>query len=197
MSVKIPAVSIGVSYQIIDVFSSKIEFQNIANFSLGPKDFENSEQRVNESNISLLTADIIGSRIVNTILDAIYPTILTSISDENTISLNFGSDFNEEGDIFEIYRRGSRIYDPYTEEFISWDEKLIGKVRLTRVLSKLSFGKIEASSDNLKLIKSEISEKSRQFIAYKIIDSQKKANTSADTIKKTFSDRKNLIEQAF
>ena len=197
MSVKVPAVSVGVSYQIIDVFSSKVGFQDIANFTLGPKDYENSEQRVNESNISLLTADIIGSRIVNKILDAIYPAIITSISDENTISLNFGSDFNEKGDVFEIYRRGSRIYDPYTEEFISWDEKFIGKVRLTRVLSKLSFGEIEASSGNLKLIKSEISEKSRQFVAYKIIDLRKKSNFDADKIKKRLSDQKKLIEQEF
>ncbi|MFP6596271.1 MAG: hypothetical protein VCC01_02340, partial [Candidatus Hydrogenedentota bacterium] len=92
---------------------------------------------------------------------------------------------------------GSRIYDPYTEEFISWDEKLIGKVRLTRVLSKLSFGIIEASEDNLKLIKSEISGKSRQFVAYKMIGSQEKANVGADTIKKKLSDRKTSIEQEF
>lgn len=197
MSVKIPAVSVGVSYQIIDVFSSKVEFQDIANFNLDPKDFENSELRINESNISLITADIIGSRIVNKILDAIYPAIITSISDENTISLNFGSEFYQKGDVFEIYRRGSRIYDPYTEEFISWDEKLIGKVRLTRVLSKLSFGIIEASEDNLKLIKSEISGKSRQFVAYKMIGSQEKANVGADTIKKKLSDRKTSIEQEF
>jgi hypothetical protein len=135
--------------------------------------------------------------VVKKILDAIYPAVITSVSEENLVSINYGSEFYKKGDRLKIYRRGDRIYDPYTREFISWDERLIGTTVVTRTIPKLSFGKLEANQDDIALIREEISGKSRQFIAYKIPTSENTTKVKKTKIKKKVNRLEEETEKDF
>ena len=193
--VRAPESSISISYQVIDVVTSKIEFQDLATFEFGQQEFNESQVRVSEGNLAVVTAGLVGELIVQKILDAIYPAVITSISDNNQVSLNFGSEFYNDGDEFEVYRRGDGIYDPYTKEFISWDEQFLGKLVLTRTLPKLSFGRMEAPEENLVLIREELSDRSRQFVVYKV--STKEKVLSAKSREEKIDKLKQSIEESF
>ena len=197
ITLKIPDVSISVNYQIIDIFTSATKFHDVATFNLNHGDFSGSRQAVSNSNISLLSAEIVGAMIVEKILDTIYPAVITSISNENRVSLNFGAEFYKTGDQFDIYRRGDRIYDPYTREFISWDERFLGKVKVTRSLPKVSFGEIEASEEDLTLIRNELTDKSRQFVAYKTSSGKQNNGAQIKKIREKFDNENEIIEEEF
>lgn len=195
--VLVPSASISVNYQIIDVLTSETKFYDITNVDLKNSDFLKSQTPVTNENIASLSAEIVGARMVEKILDAIYPAVITSVSDENLVSLNYGADFYKEGDQLSIYRRGDRIYDPYTKEFISWDERLIGKATVRRTLPKLSFGTLEATEEDLILIRGELSDKSRQFVAYKISAPQRTTRVKKGKINKKMRQREEKIEKEF
>ena len=195
LPVRAPESSISISYQVIDVVTSKIEFQDVATFEFGQQEFNEYQVRVSEGNLAVVTAGLVGERIVQKILDAIYPAVITSISDNNQVSLNFGSEFYNDGDEFEVYRRGDRIYDPYTKEFISWDEQFLGKLVLTRTLPKLSFGRMEAPEENLARIREELSDRSRQFVVYKVPTREK--GLSAKSGEEKIDKLKQSIEESF
>ena len=195
--IKIPDVSARVNYQIIDIYTSETKFHDVARIRLTQADFSASGQTVNEGNIGSLSAEIISSRMVDKILDAIYPVILTSISEDNQVSLNFGSEFNKKGDVFKIYRRGDRIYDPYTEEVMTWVESFIGEVKVTRTLPKVSFGEISGNEQDLNRIREELTERSRQFVAYKISKSSASSSKMKKKVRKEISEEKKALEQEF
>ena len=195
--IKIPDVSARINYQIIDVYTSETKFHDLARVNLTQADFVGRGQTVNEGNIGSLSADIIGTRIVDKILNAIYPVILTSISEDNQASLNFGSEFNKEGDVFEIYRRGDRIYDPYTEEVMTWEESFMGEVKVTRTLPKVSFGEISGNEQDLNRIREELTERSRQFVAYKIAKSSASSSKIKKKVRKEISEEKKALEEEF
>ena len=108
INIKIPDVSARVNYQIIDIYTSETKFHQIASVNLSQADFVELGQAVNKTNIRSLSAEIISSQIAESILDAIYPAVLTSISEDNQVSLNFGANFFKIGDQFKIFRRGTR-----------------------------------------------------------------------------------------
>ena len=195
--IKIPDVSARVNYQIIDMYTSETKFHDVARIRLTQADFAASGQAVNEGNIGSLSAEIISTRIVDKILDAIYPVILTSISEDNQVSLNFGSEFNKQGDVFKIYRRGDRIYDPYTEEVMTWEESFMGEVKVTRTLPKVSFGEISGNEQDLNRIREELTERSRQFVAYKIAKSSASSSKMTKKVRKEISEEKKALEEEF
>ena len=122
---------------------------------------------------------------------------------ERYVSLNFGADFYAVGDKLNVFARNadSRIYDPYTKEFISWDESLLGTVTLTRTLPKLSFGQLEASEESASLIREHLNGKegilSRRFVAYKIEDKNNLPGDRHDRIKEKTNQLKEQIESEF
>ena len=195
--IKIPGVSARINYQIIDMYTSETKFHDVARVRLTQADFAASGQAVNEGNIGSLSAEIIGNRMVDKILNAIYPAILTSISEDNQVSLNFGSEFNKKGDVFKIYRRGDRIYDPYTEEVMTWEESFMGEVKVTRTLPKVSFGEISGNEQDLNRIREELTERSRQFVAYKIAKSSASSSKMKKKVRKEISEKKKALEEEF
>ena len=197
INIKIPDVSARVNYQIIDIYTSETKFHQIASVNLSQADFVELGQAVNETNIRSLSAEIISSQIAESILDAIYPAVLTSISEDNQVSLNFGANFFKIGDKFKIFRRGDRIYDPYTEEVMTWDERFIANVKITRTLPKVSFGEISGSEADLNLIREELTERSRQFVAYKIAKKRKSSKIVKTKVRKEISEEKATIEEEF
>ena len=186
-----------INYQIIDMYTSETKFHDVARIRLTQADFTASGQAVNEGNIGSLSAEIISTRMVDKILDAIYPVILTSISEDNQVSLNFGSEFNKKGDVFKIYRRGDRIYDPYTEEVMTWEESFMGEVKVTRTLPKVSFGEISGNEQDLNRIREELTERSRQFVAYKISKSSASSSKMKKKVRKEISEEKKALEEEF
>ena len=92
INIKIPDVSARVNYQIIDIYTSETKFHQIASVNLSQADFVELDKPLTKETFDRFLK-IISSQIAESILNAIYPAVLTSISEDNQVSLNFGANF--------------------------------------------------------------------------------------------------------
>jgi hypothetical protein len=133
--------NVELSYRIIDVPTKQIKFSDFARFTLTPDDFSKVDQGMNlenaESAICIIAADKISKKILN----AIYPMLVVSVRG-NSVTLNQGGEMLKNGDRYEVFQYGERMYDPYTKESIGREEQYIGEIEITRVNPKSSQARI-------------------------------------------------------
>jgi hypothetical protein len=83
---------------------------------------------------------------VTDLVQKIYPSMIINVNNDEVI-VNIGGNNLQEGAIFEVFREGQQIYDPYTNELLGSKEEFIGLVKITRVESKHSYGQILEGKD--------------------------------------------------
>ena len=76
--------------------------------------------------------EVAAERITEAMLDAIYPISLVAI-DGDIVTLNQGGDTISSGNLYELYRYGEKIIDPYTKESLGRSETLVGEISVERV----------------------------------------------------------------
>jgi hypothetical protein len=95
--------------------------------------------------------DLIGSvsdKISERILQTIYPIKVISTSAE--LVLNTGDGMVASGQTFNVYNLGKRLEDPYTKEFLGYEETFAAKIQVTRVLPKVSYATVLNSQAEIK-----------------------------------------------
>ena len=152
--------SIEFNYRIIDVPTSQIMYSD--NFS--------ETYQLNDPNITSPESEIIkrlSLSIGNKILYAIYPLRIEKITNNTAYIGQGGSDIKVDTE-YEIYELGEKIKDSYTNEYIGREETLVGKLKISNVGAKISYGEIieenyslqnnfEPKKFTIKLIVSKIS----------------------------------------
>jgi curli biogenesis system outer membrane secretion channel CsgG len=125
-----------VNYRILNIPTQQIKWSDTIdiNFNI-PKNKKRAES------IIAISCDKIAQVLVEEIIFNIYPP---RIIEDNGVSviLNMGGKFIHSGDIFEVYALGKKLYDPYTKEYLGRDEIYVGKIKITKVLPKISYAKI-------------------------------------------------------
>ena len=134
---KIPEGKATVNFKIIDIATSQVKFADNAILGFD----RNSFQKVMGSGMrptpDIAMAEIASSIIGNKILDAIYPIMIVGFNRE-ILTLNQGGDLVESGAIYGIYKRGAKVYDPYTKESLGRAESKVGELKVERVSPKMS-----------------------------------------------------------
>jgi hypothetical protein len=184
----VPSATLQLTYQVLEPTTAQVKLQKNIVLSFNSSDYSQLKSNVEKQNIDFLTAELSARSITKTILDAIYPVLITSISEDNQVTLNFGKDFLNVGEKYEIYQRSNAINDPYVQENISWDQNLVGEVLVTRTLPKMSFGLI---STNEKELHKKFQNK--KFVAYL----KKEASESNSAIKEKSKNLATDIESEF
>lgn len=97
-----------------------------------------------ENNIdaTILLQDIsnrIAVKITTDLIENIYPLKIVAVS-KKQVTLPQGGKNIREGFIYDIYLKGKKLLDPYTKEFIGYEEQKVGSLKIKRVTAKLSYG---------------------------------------------------------
>jgi curli biogenesis system outer membrane secretion channel CsgG len=74
------------------------------------------------------------------IQDQVFPIMLVAINQGEYVFGQGGSALKT-GDNYNLYKFGNEIIDPYTNESLGRTESLVGVVEITRVTSKISYGR--------------------------------------------------------
>ena len=91
--------------------------------------------------ISLLMEKV-ALQIVNKCIENIYPPRIVNINN-NKIYLNIGGENIKKGSLYDVYKIGEKIIDPYTGESLGSEEVQIGTLRISEVKPKYSIGLLE------------------------------------------------------
>lgn len=161
-----------VSVRILDVATSQIKFSDTILIQ-------------SDRDYRALAKD--GGRVIGqTIQNAIYPARIVAI-DGDAVTIGQGGNTFVRNEIYELVQLGERMIDPYTKESLGFQEIPVGKIKIERVQSKQSTGRIiEITLDD-----------ATQLIGYKHIVRPLRSNSTAnlEENRKSVKKAKNRIEE--
>lgn len=179
-----------VGYRILDVATNQIKFADYARVAvdeagLSRQGAHMGSDRV-ESAMCMVAAEVIARKILN----AIYP-ILVVAANGPEVTLNQGGDALRVGDRLEVYRRAKKLQDPYTKEFIGYDESRVGMIEIVRVNAKTSLATlVEGESSAL----AEDMEP-RSLVCRPLEASDREAASAARSVRKKHKQKKEEIDE--
>ena len=136
--------NIATNIRIIDTATGQIKFSS--SLRMNPKDLDLSLG----SDIFTISKKI-GDRVGFTVLNAIYPIMVTRVSDKVNLDLNTGGDVVSVGQVFDLMQLGDKVKDAYTKESLGKSETKIGTVEIIQVSPKQSKGKATITNANIDL----------------------------------------------
>ena len=148
-----------VSYRILAMATQQIKWSETvsASFSLD----ESASNKSTEAIIAL-SMDNIAGEILNHILNNIYPPMIVAVTSGNII-VNQGGNSIHQGDIFKAYKKGERLVDPYTHEFLGYEELEAGTIEITTVRPKISYAKLLNGIVNKGMVLRSVKQNSKKF----------------------------------
>jgi len=147
-----------VSYRILAMATQQIKWSETVSASFALSD---STLRKPAEAIVAISMDKIAGEILNHIIDNIYPPMIVAVT-ANSIIVNQGGNSIHKGDIFKAYKKGERLSDPYTHEFLGYEEIEAGKIEITTVRPKISYGKLLEGIANKGMILRRVKQKSKK-----------------------------------
>jgi TolB-like protein len=140
MEIKKKEASIYMSYRLLDVATKQISYSNTIEYKLTLT--ENSKKP--DIEIISKTSKILGEEI----LFSIYPVLVEKIVN-GEIYLGQGGNQFQKADQYELFEKGEKIIDSYTNEVIGNVETSLGLVEITSVSTGYSKGKMLSEENNL------------------------------------------------
>jgi curli biogenesis system outer membrane secretion channel CsgG len=122
-----------VSVKVIDTVTSEVKYS---------RSFLRTADKI--STADSLMHDL-ASEIINDFVERIYPIRVVNIS-ENKIIINIGSDIVKVGQVFQVFKIGEQVFDPYTKESLGVVEKKIGTFKIVEVNPRKSYGVVVSGS---------------------------------------------------
>ena len=187
MEIKKKVASIYMSYRLLDVATKQISYSNIIEYKLTLT--ENSKKP--DIEIISKTSKILGEEI----LFSIYPVLVEKIVN-GEIYLGQGGNQFQKSDQYELFEKGEKIIDSYTNEVIGNVETSLGLVEITSVSTGYSKGKMLSKENNLP---DDVSNGSYLVRPIKMdnVDSEKTFEENKEKIKKKKEDKKKKLENEF
>lgn len=128
---------LNIPYRLVDLGSGTTVLAHAAEITLRVPVL--AGDRAVEKTIAELVR-IASAQVSARIMQTVYPIIVIEVGEE--LVLNVGGETLREGQKMKIYNLGKRLKDPYTGEFLGYEEISAGVVRITRVLPKVAYAAV-------------------------------------------------------
>ncbi len=164
-----------IDYRVIVVGTSQIKWSDTTKIVL---DMSNSDTSIN---MRLQNAvETVSAQITNTLLGNIYPIQVVKITPMGEIILNQGGNLVKKDSIFNVFKLGENICDPYTKESLGQEEIQVATIEITKVNPKTSYAKVIEGT--LSLVKNGYicRVKSQNLESLKIQDNKDWKNSSVE-----------------
>ncbi len=187
MEIKKKEASIYMSYRLLDVATKQISYSNTINYKLTLS--ENSQKP--DIKIISKISKILGEEI----LFSIYPVLVEKIVN-GEIYLGQGGNQFQKSDKYELFEKGEKIIDSYTNEIIGNVETSLGLVEITSVSTGYSKGKMLSEENKLP---ENVATGSYLIRPIKIenTNNEKNFEENKEKIKKKKEDKKKKLDDEF
>jgi curli biogenesis system outer membrane secretion channel CsgG len=141
------SVSGSVKIEVIEFSSRKLKWSGSEKFSATYK----GASSVGAGNLTKLV-DGASSKLVDNLIDAIYPIRVVKVMNKNTAAINRGGDVVKNGQAFSVYMMGEELTDPQSGESLGALELEIGQSKVIGTnpkysVIKLNDGEFDAGSE--------------------------------------------------
>ncbi|HIP37268.1 MAG TPA: hypothetical protein EYG85_10485 [Crocinitomix sp.] len=166
-----------VHYKILTMATRQIKWSNTIDFEFVPKG--NATQQIFYNTLKRISTEL-----TRDIIDNIYPLRVAKISGNGDAIIMQSTKL---GTVYDVFAMGEKLFDPYTKEFLGYDEIKTGKIRIVRSLSKVSYGEVLEGE----IQKNSICRKSKY--SSKKLYAKKKNSSIGNEDKKNISNSKKSI----
>ena len=84
----------------------------------------------------------VASRVVETVIDRVYPVRIAIVTADGQIVINQGGRRISKGQLFEVYTDGQEIIDPDTKESLGTTEALAAIIKIDKVSQNISYASV-------------------------------------------------------
>lgn len=163
------------SLEIIDYATRQVKFSEKKTANLNSSDEASVNKQIN----------MLAKRLARVVIETIYPPLIVG-ADEESVTIAQGSDFFNVGDKCIIRERLNVLRDPYTKEFLGYEQKDIGSVEIIYTDKRISkakiMSKLELSIDKIASKKYQIWRSGDSSIdLFKAADADLEGDISAKT----------------
>ena len=127
-----------ISYRIMMMATQQVKWSETISKQFNIE--ENSNLNSKEAVVANATDKISGFILTN-ILNNIFPPKIVTVTKRSVI-VNQGGNSIETGDVYKAFQKGQRLVDPYTKEFLGYEEIESGRIEITQVNPKVSYAKV-------------------------------------------------------
>jgi len=117
-----------ISYRLINVATKQIYFTNTIKYKASIKD---------DNDVISSVSEHLSAKIGEEILFSLYPVLIEKISNDE-IYLGQGGNQFKVNDIYDVFEKGEKIIDSYTNEVIGNTESFKGKIKIIKVTASYS-----------------------------------------------------------
>lgn len=125
-----------VNYQILTMSTRQIKWSNTMDFEFQVKG--NNDQQIYYNVMKKISRDL-----TNEIIENIYPIRIAKVSGNGDAILTQSAPL---GTVYNVYSTGEKMFDPYTKEFLGYDEVKTGTIEINRSLAKVAYAKVLAGN---------------------------------------------------
>ena len=182
--------TVTIAFRVIDVGSDQVKYAGTEVFT-----FRDAEVPSNGGPVAVGTRvlDLAADRIVEAMIDAIYPLLIVSV-DGDVATINQGGDTVRVDSAYEVYRYGEKIIDPYSRESLGRSETLVGVLTVERVNPKTSLGRLSATQEDL-----EASFKPKSLVlrmkSRAVVPAAAEQNQTNEGVSKSIEQKKKLTDE--
>jgi len=137
--------TVTIAFRVLDVGSDQVKYAGTDVFT-----FRDAEVPSTGGPVAVGTRvlDLAADRIVEAMIDSIYPLLIVSINGD-VATINQGGDTVKVGSAYEVYLYGEKMIDPYSRESLGRSETLVGVLTVERVNPKSALGRLSATNEDL------------------------------------------------
>jgi len=121
-------------YEKKEYFLVKVDFKILDSVTGAVKWADSIELKGNDLDIIYKT---LAKKLTEKMFYNIYPPKIVNVEGKY-ITINYGGNLFKTGDVLFIYSANKPVYDPYTKEFLGYEEKKVGVAKIIRVAPKFS-----------------------------------------------------------
>jgi curli biogenesis system outer membrane secretion channel CsgG len=132
-----------VAYRILNVATGKVHWADTYRHTYGEDELKNLDPARAGLRIEELLMEDAAAMIADQVITGVFPIRVLKITGDEVV-LNQGGLRTAEGEEFEVFNQGEELIDPDTNEPLERVESVVARVRITRLTTKLAYGKVIA-----------------------------------------------------
>lgn len=129
-------------YRIIVMATRQIKWSDSVMLSLGNASIKRLAPSLRSDLIRQALLEKAAKDIIDKAVANIYPLRVVQVQSNGEVILNQGGVTVRKGEILDVFKKGKKVIDPYTDESLGSSESWIAKIKITRVIPKMSYAKV-------------------------------------------------------
>lgn len=129
-------------YRIIVMATRQVKWADSVNLFLSNKDLKKLVPSMETEEIKQAVFSEAAINIVHRALENIYPIKVAQLLANGELILNQGGTTLTDGQLLDVYVSGEKIIDPYTGESLGFSETWTAKIKVIRVIAKMSYAQV-------------------------------------------------------